>query len=81
MYVDDPAQHVTQTEGLSKKHPIQGTTRTEAEVNRLDQELSIERSQEVKSAIGHGSNQWSSYPQTSIASPKHVSSYKTKLTR
>ncbi len=74
VYVDEPAQHVTKTEGMTKNHPIQGTKRTEAEVDRLNQVLSIERSQEVKSAIGHGSNQWSSYPQTSTASPKQASS-------
>jgi hypothetical protein len=36
----------------------------------MDRELSRKRSQEVKSALPKGANQWSSYPQTTLQSPK-----------
>jgi Mn-containing catalase len=70
VYVDDPSKHVIQTEGMTKNYPIEGANRTEAETDRLNRELSTQRSQEIKSAIASGSNQWSSYPQTSISTPK-----------
>jgi Mn-containing catalase len=39
---------------------------------KADKELSQQRSQEVKSAVPEGANQWSSYPQSELASPKKV---------
>jgi Mn-containing catalase len=70
-YVDDPVRHVIQSHGLLDE-PIRGTTRTQDDVKRRDKELSRRRSEEVKSAVGKGENQWSSYPQKELASPKHV---------
>ena len=70
VYVDDPVQHVRQTEGMSKDHPIQGTSRTEKEVSRLNSELADMRSSEIRKAIPKGENQWSSYPQETLESPK-----------
>ena len=72
VYVADPVDYVVRTEGLTTNHPIQGTNLTEQEVDRKNREMSQKRSQEIKSAVGHGSNQWSSYPQTDLASPKHM---------
>jgi Mn-containing catalase len=70
VYVEDPVDYVIKTEGLTTNHQIQGTNRTEEEVKRKNVSLGMERSQEIKSAIGSGSNQWSAYPQTTLASPK-----------
>lgn len=70
-YIEDPYQHVVQTKGMTEQ-PIKGTTRTAEEVEQMNRALGQQRSQEIKSAVGHGSNQWSTYPQESIASPKHA---------
>jgi len=69
-YIEDPIKHVIQTEGMTANHPIQGTNQTPEEVQQKDQQLSRERSQELKSAVGSGSNQWSQYPQPSSGSPQ-----------
>ncbi len=71
-YVDDPIEHVLETQGMLTNHPAKGTNRTQADVERLNKEMSQKRSQEVKSKIGTGGNQWSSYPQQNPASPKNV---------
>lgn len=71
VYIDDPIQHVTQTQGLVVNQPIEGSSHTQEDMERLNQEMSFMRSNEIKSAIGKGPNQWSSYPQTSLESPKN----------
>lgn len=71
-YIDDPYQHVVQTKGMTEQ-PIKGTNQTPEQVEQLNQQLSKQRSQEIKSAVGHGSNQWSDYPQDTIDSPKRAS--------
>jgi Mn-containing catalase len=68
-YIEDPVDHVIQTQGLVDQE-IQGTTETPKEADKLERELSKLRSKEVKSAVGKGANQWSSYPQEELASPK-----------
>lgn len=70
-YIDEPHQHVIQTQGMTEQ-PIKGTNRTRGEIEQMDRQLSQQRSQEIKSAVGSGSNQWSTYPQTEITSPKHA---------
>lgn len=72
VYVEDPLDYVIKTEGLVNNQPIQGTNRTESDVEQMNRKLGQQRSQEIKSAIGSGSNQWSSYPQTTTASPKQI---------
>jgi Mn-containing catalase len=62
-YIDDPIAHVIQTEGL-QQHEGAGSSRSEQDVKKLDRELSKKRSQEIKSAIPKGENQWSAYPAT-----------------
>ena len=70
VYIDDPVKHVVETKGMTEGHRPQGTSRTMDEVDRLNQELSTMRSEQVKSAVPKGENQWSSYPQASLESPK-----------
>ncbi|WP_349362381.1 hypothetical protein [Roseomonas sp. E05] len=67
-YVEDPQQHVVQTKG-EVEHKPQGTTHTPEEVQAKEAELSKQRSGEVKSATPSGAQQWSDYPQTSLAAP------------
>lgn len=70
-YIDDPVQQTRKTQGQLKKD-IQGTKRTPEDVQRLSEQLSQKRSQEVNSAVPKGENQWSAYPQTEPGSPKSV---------
>lgn len=56
-YVDDPIQHVRDTNGLLDQEPA-GTDRTEEEVAELDQQLSAQRSAEVNEACPIGEQQW-----------------------
>ncbi|MGE5660085.1 MAG: manganese catalase family protein [Actinomycetota bacterium] len=70
-YIENPYEHVVETQGMTQ-HPPQGTNRTPAEVDSMNRELGAQRSLEIKSAVGSGSNQWSSYPQTTLASPKQA---------
>jgi len=70
-YIDDPIRQVLSTQGQLNK-PIHGSSRTPEDIDRINQELSQRRTQEVKSAVPTGENQWSAYPQTGISSPKDV---------
>lgn len=67
-YIDDPDAHVVQTQGELNQKP-EGTKRTTEDAMRLNKELSQKRSQEVKSSMPKGPNQWSSYPQDRLESP------------
>jgi|GEM_PF-49327 len=67
-YIEDPLRHVIQTQGLVDEE-IRGTDETLKDATRLESELGALRSQEVKSALPRGTNQWSSYPQAELASP------------
>jgi Mn-containing catalase len=71
VYIEDPIEHVIQTKG-EIKHKPEGTTRTEKDVQKLNKQMSKERSQEVQKAVPTGENQWSAYPQKDLASPKKV---------
>ncbi|MCC2672316.1 MAG: Mn-containing catalase, partial [Armatimonadetes bacterium] len=70
-YVEDPLQHSVTTRGLIDQ-PIVGSSKTQAEVKKLDKALSKLRSTEVASAAPKGENQWSSYPQDTPLSPMDV---------
>ncbi|HEY9877452.1 MAG TPA: manganese catalase family protein [Leptolyngbyaceae cyanobacterium] len=70
VYIDDPVQHVIQSEGLVKDYPVEGNQHTPDEMKQKERKLGAMRSQEVKSAVASGANQWSSYPQTQLESPK-----------
>ena len=67
-YIDDPLQHVVQTQGETR-HEIHGNSRSLDEVDQMDRQMSKQRSEEVKKATPTGSNQWSAYPQQELASP------------
>jgi Mn-containing catalase len=67
-YIEDPIRHVIETEGEIRQAP-QGGKLSEDDVQSLNREMSKQRSGEVRSAIPTGENQWSSYPQTALASP------------
>ncbi|WP_424138222.1 manganese catalase family protein [Roseomonas chloroacetimidivorans] len=67
-YVEDPQQHVLETKG-EVEHKPEGTTHTVAEIQKKEAELSRIRSGEVKAATPSGAQQWSEYPQTSLAAP------------
>jgi Mn-containing catalase len=68
VYVDEPLQHVVETEGERKLEP-QGTEKTEADVKKLEAKLSKLRSGEVKEASPKGVQQWSAYPQEQLEAP------------
>ncbi len=61
VYVEDPVQHVIETEGLLN-HQGGGNSLTGKDVEKTDKEISQQRSQEVKQAVPKGKNQWASYP-------------------
>jgi Mn-containing catalase len=70
-YVEDPVQHSVATRGLIDQ-PVVGTSKTPAQVKKMDQALSKQRSTEVSSAVPKGENQWSAYPQNTLEGPMDV---------
>lgn len=64
----DLLMDIIQTQGL-QQHTSDGSKRSQDEVEKLDRQLSQQRSQEVKAAVPHGGNQWSTYP-AELKSPK-----------
>ena len=56
-YIDDPLEHVRQTDGLTDLEP-EGTERTLSSVKKADRQLSRERSKEVSSATPEANLQW-----------------------
>ncbi|MFQ6186245.1 manganese catalase family protein [Sinorhizobium meliloti] len=68
-YIEDPIKHVVDTQGEVNHNP-EGTNRSAKDVARMDKEMSKQRSDEVRSRLPKGENQWSSYPQTELASPR-----------
>jgi len=70
-YIDDPVRQVLETQGQLNKE-IRGTSLNQEQVGQLNREVSQKRSQEVKAAVPSRENQWSSYPQRDLASPKEV---------
>jgi Mn-containing catalase len=70
-YIEDPIRQVLSSQGQLDK-PIQGSSRTPEDIDRINHELSQRRTQEVKNAVTTGENQWSAYPQTGISSPLDV---------
>jgi len=59
-FIEDPIAHIESTNGLIDQQ-ITGTDRTDALVQKLNEDLSKERSEEIKSAVPEGENQWSEY--------------------
>lgn len=67
-YIADPVKHVIDTEG-EVNEPIVGSSQTAEGVAQQEKDLSRQRSQEVKSSMPSGINQWSAYPQQTLNSP------------
>lgn len=67
-YIENPLKHVLDTQGEAHAQ-VSGTKETLEESQKRGRELGKKRSEEVKNAVGKGSNQWSSYPQTDLESP------------
>jgi Mn-containing catalase len=64
-YIEDPLQHVIETNGLTDKQP-EGTQRTEESVTENNKKLSRKRMKEVNAPIPEeGEIQWSNYPEES----------------
>ncbi|MBX5493968.1 MAG: manganese catalase family protein [Bryobacteraceae bacterium] len=60
VHIDDPIQHVRQTNGLLDQTPS-GGVREPGVIEQMNRELSQKRSQEISSKIPSGENQWSKY--------------------
>lgn len=71
-YIDDPIEHVIQCEGETQHKPSTGGP-SEREVQKLNKQMSKQRSQEIKDSMPRKENQWSSYPQQLLNSPKSAS--------
>jgi Mn-containing catalase len=56
-FIDDPLQHILDTNGLLNQEAL-GTNRTEAEVENLNKELSLKRSNEVNDTTKMGVQAW-----------------------
>lgn len=59
-YIENPIQHVRQSEGLTDHTPV-GTDRTEDAIHEMNSSLSEKRTREVTQAVPDGENQWSHY--------------------
>lgn len=62
-YIDDPITHVLQTNGLTTVQPT-GTERTPEIIEKLNEQLSEERSTEVNTAAEASNFQWHPYQST-----------------
>ncbi|HWR16705.1 MAG TPA: manganese catalase family protein [Terriglobales bacterium] len=66
-YVGNPREAVVKTGGLVD-FP-QTDPASEKDIQKMDEKLSKMRSEEIKSKVPKGENQWSAYPQTQLDSP------------
>lgn len=70
--VERPHRHVIETDGLTTQE-IVGSSMDDDTARALEQDLGAERSAEVQRASPMGGeNQWSSYPQETLQSPRTV---------
>lgn len=60
IYVDDPLPHVEDTRGLIDE-PVEGTNKSAAQIDEMNEELARIRSQEIEATVPAGANQWSTY--------------------
>jgi Mn-containing catalase len=70
-YIEDPIQHVLDSNGLLTQEP-KGAKYTAEEVEQLNQELSTQRSQQIISACPDGEQQWND-PEAEEADQTRVS--------
>ncbi len=66
-YVENPLETVVETQGLLDFPNSE--SRSDRDILKMDEQLSKQRSQEIKSKLPKGENQWSAYPQTELDSP------------
>ena len=71
VYIEDPITHVIESKGMLD-HRVEGTPRTMESVEKMNEEMSKRRSEEVKQRLPKGGNQWSAYPQDHPESPKGI---------
>lgn len=79
-FIEDPIAHVEATNGLVDRQ-ISGTNRTDALVQKLNEDLSKERSEEINSAVPEGENQWSEYVLTGEVEDTTAKATKQKTKR
>jgi len=60
IYIEEPAGHVEPTRGLIDE-PVEGSSKTPDQVEKMNEELSRLGQQEVDAAVRVGANQWSTY--------------------
>ena len=65
-YIEDPVQHVRQTNGLAK---MAENDAPRQDAMKRSKELDERKMQEVSRAVPDTENQWSAYPQRSLESP------------
>ena len=70
-YVEDPIEHVRESKGMLDHEPT-GTPMSMEDMKKKNEELSEKKSEEAKRGVPKGANQWSSYPQEELESPKEV---------
>ncbi|MGE5487457.1 MAG: manganese catalase family protein [bacterium] len=63
VYVSDPIKHVRDTQGLTEQ-PIQGSSMNVDDADRLNRQMSQQRSDEIKAAVPRGAARWSEYTRT-----------------
>lgn len=78
-YIEHPIAHVESTNGLTDQN-IEGTDRTDALIQKINKDLSKERSEEIKAATTEGENQWSQYVLSGDGDDEPISA-KAKTTR
>ena len=63
-YIDNPAEQVRKTNGLTNM-PVKGGS-SQDDVRKMDATLSKQRSNEILSSLPKGENHWSEYPQRDL---------------
>jgi Mn-containing catalase len=66
-YDEDPVNTVRRTRGLTN---VQASRAGSDKVDELNKKMSDIRKREISEVLPDGENQWSDYPQTTLASPK-----------
>jgi Mn-containing catalase len=83
-FVEDPIQHVINTNGLLDQKPA-GTKRTERDVQRMNKTRSKEKSTEVNTAVSSGVQQWNKAAKvqrkSAATNGKKINSTGTRRTR
>ncbi len=63
VYIADPLKQVRETQGLVEQ-PVEGTSHSAQDVDRLNREMSQMRSEEIRAAVPMGAARWSEYVRT-----------------